>query len=219
MRKIDVLIFIATLLFSIGVKAQQKIPEEVRFSGVVLNSATTDPIANVNCHWDNQLTTTDRLGRFSLNTEAGDTIFFTHVGMQPYRVVVPDTLSSGEYILAVFMSADTVVLPEVVVVHRYAQRTRQYQMNARNNMAGVRQDAFSPALPMTQRQNQQRILDEFAASTNKGHVDVGLSVGADSYRVLRDMMKAKKVRNEAPELLKGEEIDLIKMLYSLKRNK
>jgi len=217
MTRIDLIICILiSVVLSAGAMPQQ---EYVRFSGVVLNNETTEPVPGVNCRLGLAVSTTDGAGRFALNTQAGDTIFFTHIGMQPYQVVVPDTLSGGEYILAVFMSSDTLLLPEVVVVPRFAQSSRQYRMNARNNMAGVRQEAFSPALPMTQRENQQRILDEFAASTNKGHVDVKLGVGLESYRVLQDMRKAKKVREDTPDLLNREEIDLIKMLFSLERKK
>lgn len=219
MKRINLLLILVWVVLATTVSAQELLTNSVRFSGVVMDRGTTDPIPNVNCRRGNVISTTDQLGRFVMNTQAGDTIFFTYVGMQPYQVIVPDTLTGGEYILAVLMASDTLVLPEVVVIHRYAQQSRQYRMNAFNNMAGVRQEAFSPNLPMTPQQNQQRILDEFAASTNKGHVDVKLSVGAESYRVLRDMLKAKKVRDESPDLLKREEIDLVKMLFSLDRKK
>lgn len=198
------------------VSAQEQVIPEIRFSGVVLDQETTLPIANVNCRRGEYVSTTDLQGRFAMNTQIGDTILFTHIGFKPYEVIVPDTLTTGEYILAVFMSSDTLTLPEVVVVHRYGERYRQYKRNARNNMAGIMKDAYSPSLEMTPQQNQKRILDEYAASTNKGHVDVKLGIGLESYRVLQKMLKEQKVRRE-PELLYGEEIDLIKMLYNLNR--
>lgn len=216
MTKIDVFCILLLSVLSVKVRAQQ---EHVRFSGVVLNNKTTEPIPEVNCRRNNVVVTTDRTGRFALNTQAGDTIFLTHVGMQPYQIVVPDTLNGGEYMLAVFMASDTLLLPEVVVVQRFAQHSRQYRMNARNNMLGVRQEAFSPVSSMTRQQNQQRILNEFAASTNKGHVDVKLGVGLESYRIWQDMRKARNVREAPPALLSREEIDLIKMLFSLNRGK
>lgn len=217
MTRIEFICILIWALWAGETVAQAVLPEPVRFSGVVMNRETTDPLPAVNCRKGDKVAATDRLGRFALNTQAGDTIFFTHIGMQPCQVVVPDTLNGGEYILAVFMASDTLMLPEVIVVHRFAQQARQYQINARNNMAGVRREAFSPDLPMTPQQNQRRILDEFAASTNKGHVDVGLGVGIGSYRVLQDMLKAKKMREEPPRLLNLEEIDLLKMLFSLER--
>lgn len=219
MKRIEFLVLLMWVLWSGGMTAQVVSHEPIRFSGVVMNSETTEPVPAVNCRKGEVVSSTDQLGRFSLNTQAGDTIFFTHVGMQPYQVVVPDTLNGGEYILAVFMASDTLLLPEVIVVHRFAQQSRQYKINARNNMAGVRREAFSPELSMTPQQNQRRILDEFAASTNKGHVDVKLGVGLESYRMLQEMLKAKKVRDEAPALLNREEIDLLRMLFSLERKK
>ncbi len=206
------------LLWGTVVWAQQlPAKEDVYFSGVVVDAETTQPLVNVNCRWKDVITTTDAMGRFAFYTQGGDTIRFSYVGFEPYEVVVPDTLSTGEYILAVFMSSDTIQLPEVVVVHRFGARNRQYQINARNNMAGVVQDAFRPTLELSQQQNQQRILDEYAASTNKGHVDVKFGVGLESYQVMRNMQKNRRLRNQPPALLKREEIDLVKMLYTLNR--
>lgn len=211
--------FIGGLLSCSSVlNAQQIAGQKIRFSGVTLNSQTTHPVTGVSCRSGEWVSTTDAQGRFAVNTMAGDTIYFTHVGFQPYQVIVPDTLSTEEYILAIFMSAVTVVLPEVMVVHRFKAQTRQYQLNARNNMAGVRQEAFSSSPEFTQQQNQKRVLDEYAAGTNKGHVKVGLGVGVESYEVLRNMITARKIKNEPPALLRREEMDLVKMLYSLKHS-
>ncbi|WP_251620146.1 carboxypeptidase-like regulatory domain-containing protein [Odoribacter lunatus] len=200
-----------------AVFAQEVERKPIRFSGVVMDGKTTEPLANVNCRRGERVSATDLAGRFALETEIGDTIFFTYIGMQPTQVVVPDTLTREEYILAVFMFADTLLLPEVVVVPRYRYQMNQYRRNLRNNMLRVRQDAFSPALDMTLQENQQRILDEFAASTNKGHVDVKLGIGTESYRALYSRIKQKTRRNESSELLRREEIDLLKMLFSLRK--
>ncbi len=216
MKRIKV-VFFCLVFFTWSVQAQKVVEEGVRFSGVVINVETTLPIPTVNC-WKKggEVTTSDQLGRFAINTGVGDTIHFTHVGFEPYEVVVPDTLTTGEYILAVFMTSDTVRLPEVVVVKRFRAQAREYQMNAKNNMAGVVQDAFTPTLDMTPEQNQKRILSEFAASTNKGHVDVKLGVGLESWRAYQSLKRSKRMR-EKPELLHREEIDLIKMIYSADR--
>lgn len=208
------------LLWGSVVWAQQlPVKEDIYFSGVVVDAGTTRPLVDVNCRWKNSITTTDAMGRFAFYTQGGDTIRFSHVGFEAYEVVVPDTLLTGEYILAVFMSSDTIQLPEVVVVHRFGARDRQYRINARNNVAGVVRDAFKPTLELSQQQNQQRILDEYAASTNKGHVDVKFGVGLESYQIMQHMRSNRKLRNQPPALLKREEIDLVKMLYTLNRKR
>lgn len=89
-------------------------------------------------------------------------------------------------------------------------------MNAKNNMAGLERDAFSPQLEWTPEQNQKRVLDDFAASTNKGHVDVKLGVGLESLRVYQQLRRARKFQNE-PEPLRQEEVDLLKMIFSVDR--
>ena len=157
-----------------------------------------------------------RNGRFALNTSKGDTIYFTHIGFKSYEIVVPDTLAGGEYMVAVFLSSDTINLPEVVVRRRYGEQARQYRMNAKNNMAGIERDAFSNALEMTPEQNQKRVLDDFAASTNKGHVEVKLGVGLESWRAYEQLKRARKFQ-DAPEPLMVEEIDLLKMIFTVNR--
>ena len=215
MKKISSLLFFVFILNASYAQMQPQ-AEEVRFSGIVFDSGTTRPLANVNCRRGGMLTTTDLTGRFAMNTAAGDTIYFTHIGYRPYEVVVPDSLPGDEYILAVFVTSDTVHLPEVVVRRRYGEQTRQYRMNAKNNMAGLERDAFSPQLEWTPEQNQKRVLDDFPASTNKGHVDVKLGVGLESLRVYQQLRRARKFQNE-PEPLRQEEVDLLKMIFSVDR--
>lgn len=215
MKKISLLLFLGCWMYNLGL-AQSLVEEEVRFSGVVIHSATTRPIANVNCRDGERVTTTDGMGRFALNTSKGDTIYFTHIGFKSYEIVVPDTLAGGEYMVAVFLSSDTINLPEVVVRRRYGGQARQYRMNAKNNMAGIERDAFSNALEMTPEQNQKRVLDDFAASTNKGHVEVKLGVGLESWRAYEQLKRARKFQ-DAPEPLMVEEIDLLKMIFTVNR--
>ena len=215
MKKINLLLFLGCWMYTLGL-AQGLAEEEVRFSGVVINSATTQPVPDVNCRDGERVTTTDLMGRFVINTLKGDTIYFTHIGYKSYEIVVPDTLAGGEYMLAVFLSSDTINLPEVVVRRRYGEQARQYRMNAKNNMAGIERDAFSNTLEMTPEQNQKRILDDFAASTNKGHVNVKLGVGLESWRAYEQLKKARKFQ-EAPEPLMVEELDLLKMIFTINR--
>ncbi len=215
MKKINLLLFLGCWMYTLGL-AQGLAEEEVRFSGVVINSATTQPVPDVNCRDGERVTTTDLMGRFVINTLKGDTIYFTHIGYKSYEIVVPDTLAGGEYMLAVFLSSDTINLPEVVVRRRYGEQARQYRMNAKNNMAGIERDAFSNTLEMTPEQNQKRILDDFAASTNKGHVNVKLGVGLESWRAYEQLKRARKFQ-EAPEPLMMEEIDLLKMIFTINR--
>ena len=143
MKKISSLLFFVFILNASYAQMQPQ-AEEVRFSGIVFDSGTTRPLANVNCRRGGMLTTTDLTGRFAMNTAAGDTIYFTHIGYRPYEFVVPDSLPGDEYILAVFVTSATVHFPEVVVRRRYGAQTRQYRINAKKNMACLERDAFSP---------------------------------------------------------------------------
>lgn len=203
------------ILFSVNLHAQNTESTRVlRFSGIVLDKETSTPIPNVHSRKGTAYVTTDTQGRFALTTEVGDTVSFSHIGYKDYTMIVPDTLLQDEYMLAIFMSVDTLLLPEVIVIPRYRDKHRMYRMNAQNNMAGLQRDAFSPSHTMTPEQNQKRVLNQFAASTNKGHVEVGLGVGNESWRTVSTMRRNKALRNEPPPLLNLEEIDLIKMVFS-----
>ncbi len=128
-----------------------------------------------------------------------------------------EQLTKEDYMVAVALSEDTIMLGEVIVVHRYGEKERIYSINAQNNMAGTVRDAFQPAPEMTQRENQRRILHDYAASTNKGHVKVGFSVGVESWRAFRDLRRSSRARKETPDLLSIEEMDLIKMVFKYKK--
>mgnify|MGYP000183572944 CR=1 FL=1 len=54
------------------------------------------------------------------------------------------------------------------------------------------------------------------ASTNKGHVEVKLGVGLESWRAYEQLKRARKFQ-DAPEPLMVEEIDLLKMIFTVNR--
>ncbi|MDR0981990.1 MAG: carboxypeptidase-like regulatory domain-containing protein [Culturomica sp.] len=190
----------------------------VRLSGIVFDSEDYTPLQNVTCREGRYISTTDRFGRFVMNAEVSDTIHFTYVGYSPFTMVVPDTLANNEYIIAVSMSKDTIMLGEVVVVRRYGAKKKFYSDNAINNMSGTLRDAYKPRMEMTKEENQARLLDEYAASTNKGHVKVGFGVGTGSWSAYQNMKKKDKKLSPPPSFLSMEEMDLIKMVLQYKRN-
>lgn len=216
MKRISILILL--LLGAWHLPAQTLKSKYISFSGVVLNIETAQPISNVNCRKGEAGTITDVGGRFGMSTLAGDTISFSHIGFKKYEVVVPDTLDNGEYMLAVFLSADTVQLAEVVVLPRYMEARRQNQMNARNNMQGLMKAAYAPVQERDVDMNQKAVLRDFAASTNKGHVYVGFGVGLESVNAYRDLKLQSKYKDQ-PTPLRYEEIDLLQKIFHGRRNR
>ncbi|MDL2231368.1 carboxypeptidase-like regulatory domain-containing protein [Porphyromonadaceae bacterium OttesenSCG-928-L07] len=215
MKIISVLSLIICFIFS-QASAQRQGEEFIRLSGIVFDSKTMEPLQNVSCRLDSTFATTDRFGRFAMNAMVGDTVSFSHIGYQYFNTVIPDSLMIDEYIVAIALSSDTLNLAEVVVIHRYGEKERLMSINAKNNVTGAVRGAFVPNQEMTKEQNQQRILNEYAASTNKGHVNVGLGVGTESWDALNSQRRAKRMKEKVPELLNPEEVDLVKAVLQYK---
>lgn len=217
MRRNSFICFIFVLCASLQGNAQKIILENILFSGVVIDAQTTRPMVNVNCWQGNIGTTTDETGRFVLETMRGDTIRFTHIGYRPYEMIVPDSLDGREYIMAIFLTVDTVALSEAIVLRRYGEAKLQNLQNARSNMSGVLRDAYAPQKSMDADQNQKRIMNDFARSIEyKGMVDVKLGVGTQSMDAFRKL-KLQKTTSETPVFLRYDEIDLLKKIFYIKK--
>lgn len=207
------------LLFLPSFLAGQRIvlADSISFSGVVINAETAKPLADVTCRYGQMLVITDPSGRFLIHAATGDTVRFTYIGFKPYEIVIPDTLLKEEYMLGIFMSPDTVQLSEAIILQRFGELKRQNRVNARNNMAGVLKDAYSPVKKMDAGMNQRMMINEFARSIEmKGHVDVGFGVGIGSFETLENLKRQKKYKDQKIFLDSGE-IDLLKDLYYLEK--
>jgi hypothetical protein len=60
----------------------------------------------------------DPRGMFSLYARHHDTITFTSVGYKEYRMIVRDTLRAREYVAGIYLSSDTLMIAEVIVMPR-----------------------------------------------------------------------------------------------------
>lgn len=203
-----------------GVSAQRVyVSDTITFSGIIINTETAQPMSDVTCRYGGRGTLSNSDGLFTVRVKRQDTVRFTYVGFKPYVVVVPDSLTDKEYILGIFMSPDTLALSEAVIVRRFGEDRRQKLMYARNNMAGVMKQAYTPAKEMDAGMNQRMMLDNYARSVEmRGHVDVGLAVGTQSIAAYKQLRFQKKVKNQEVWLNPGE-IDLLKKIYYIEKRK
>lgn len=115
------------------------------FHGIVLDSGTKEPLSGahyINMH--RSAGAADEKGQVSFYARPHDTVTFTCVGYKDFRMVISDTLYAREYTAGIFMSSDTLIIEEVVVVPRLgnlraeimADRTPadQEMINASNNL-------------------------------------------------------------------------------------
>lgn len=191
--------------------------DSIVFSGIVVNSVTQLPMADVTTRHGNRASLSNQDGLFVIRVARRDTVRFTYVGYKPYVVVVPDSLNQREYMLGVFMSPDTLQLSEAVIFHRYGEQRRQYMINARNNVAGVMKQAYAPAREMDADMNQKMMVNKYARSVEmRGHVDVGLGIGTQSIDAYKKLRMQKRMKDKEVWLESGE-IDLLKKLYYIEK--
>lgn len=217
MGKTDFSVYVLLFLVKAGIGQVVSLPDTVSFSGVVVNARSSEMMPDVNCHFGrNGGSVSDENGCFRIKIRRGDTVVFSHVGFKACRVVIPDTLRGKEYMLGVFMSPDTLMLSETLIIRRWKDTRRQQFANARNNMRGLLEQAYAPR-EMDAGMNQRMMIDEYARSVEmKGHVDVRFGVGTQSVDAFR-WMKMRKRQEEKREWLNPEEIDLLKKLYYLEK--
>lgn len=103
----------------LGQNKLKKSINSVFITGKTYDSKTLEPLSNANFRINNRKGfLINESGSFSFNGSPGDTLYFSYIGYQPTRLIVPDTLKSPEYVMGVFMLADTVKLGEIIILPR-----------------------------------------------------------------------------------------------------
>lgn len=196
----------------------KSVADSVALSGIVIHRETAQPLPDVTCCYGRGAgTVSDEAGRFCMRTVRGDTLRFSHVGFKSYVTVVPDTLFDADYMIGVFLSPDTVLLSEALIVKRWKSFPDSDWKTVRNNMAGVLRHAYAPVKNMDAGMNQRMMIDDYARSVEmKGHVDVRAGVGTHSLEAYRLLRLGKKLQEEKVWLDYGE-IDLLRKLFYAKK--
>ena len=122
-RQIILILVILKSLTSIAVGQEnlKKFNRSVFITGFTADAKTLEPLSNTNFKINHLISnTTNESGRFSFFGNANDTIVFSYLGYHSTRLIVPDTLKSEEYVMGVFMRADTVKLAEIIILPRNA---------------------------------------------------------------------------------------------------
>lgn len=126
-----------------GAVAQDLQP--ILFHGVILDADTREPLTGAHFTVRNRSAgATDSRGMFSFYARHNDTVTFTSVGYRSHTMTVADTLRAREYVTAVWLSTDTLMIPAVVVMPRLGNikaailseppAANQELINATNNL-------------------------------------------------------------------------------------
>ena len=101
------------------VKAQdQQEKKVIQFSGIILNSDSTDAVAGVNIYVPKKGrgTSSGRFGYFSMPVLEGDSVVFSFIGLQKQTFKVPETVENDRISLILTMEVDEIALAEIEVM-------------------------------------------------------------------------------------------------------
>lgn len=203
-----------------SVNGQVENQDKLFVTGVVCDRDSVFPLRDAICRWEGTYRGMDREGRFAFEVKLGDTLIFSHVGYVPVKVVVSDTLTQKDYLLGIFMTRDTILLAEVVVIPRYLLKDYKPDVrmeNALYNEKGIVAGAFSPVTKMDREMNQKMQIEKFAYTVeNKGHVDVGFGVGVQSIRMIRKLHISREL-SERYRPIRQNEVDLLKKIFYVEK--
>lgn len=111
------LILFCCLFLSLPAISQDKEPELVQFSGIVVTADSIHPVpyTHIAVEGTNRGTIADYQGFFSFVARKGESIIFSAVGFKNVRYTIPDSLNVDRYSLIQVMKTDTITLSETVI--------------------------------------------------------------------------------------------------------
>lgn len=115
-------ILILTITFimnGFGQTTEQKQSGKLLITGAVYDSESKEPLSNAYFSINKKAGyTANELGRFLTKGNPGDTITYSYLGYTDVHVLIPDTLAALEYLLGIFMTRDTIMIPEIIIFPR-----------------------------------------------------------------------------------------------------
>ncbi|MHC1733981.1 MAG: hypothetical protein AB9888_18365 [Bacteroidales bacterium] len=117
----------------------------ILFHGVIFDAASSQPLPDAHYKIKGRTAgAADGRGMFSLYARWHDTITFTCIGYREYSMTVQDTLRAREYTAGIYLTSDTTMIPEVIVIPRLGNiraeimaelpAPSQEMINASNNL-------------------------------------------------------------------------------------
>ena len=118
MRATLTFVLLLTLSYVLSGQSAEDLP--VNISGVVFSEEGLLPLPNVHFRIESRMIAglTNMQGKFEVNTNHLDTIRFTYIGYKDAFLVVADTMLPGEYVAAIILSRDTILIQEIVILPR-----------------------------------------------------------------------------------------------------
>jgi hypothetical protein len=120
MKKIRLILSMFLICSSVGFSQEVKpLENRILFSGIVRDASTLAPLPNSQIKINRSFVmASGEDGTFTIRVNRRDTVVFSHLGYQPARFYVSDTLAGREFMAGVYMKTDTLSIGEVIIVPR-----------------------------------------------------------------------------------------------------
>ncbi len=224
------LFYLWLLIFALGVntQAQSEFGDSISFSGVIFDkdSLTVLPYALYSLGSINYTSNSD--GEFYTWAKQGDVIRFSYVGYKDKYIQVDDTLDQNNYLVGVFLSRDTILLSEVIVIPRYQHLLAEAKymplivtpemVNANYNVkASVHQALTTVPKKMDAQQNQSMVIaEQTRKNVYKGQISPDQMFGPSTEkRTAYTMYVSPNVRKQVEKASAAYRVDQKEMRFLL----
>ncbi len=224
------LFYLWILIFALGVnmQSQTEFGDSISFSGVIFDkdSLTVLPYAMYSIGTINYTSNID--GKFYTWAKQGDVIKFSFVGYKEKYIQVNDTLDQDNYLVGVFLSRDTILLSEVIVIPRYQQLLAEAKympliitpemVNGNYNVkASVYQALSKVPEKMDAEQNQSMVIaEQTRKNVYKGQISPDQMFGPSTERrIAYTMYVSPNVRKQVEKASAAYRVDQKEMRFLL----
>lgn len=175
MRKQIFLFLFAAAISLPGLPQVLKNPAEmILFHGLIFDAGSETPLPNSQIFINRVFTSiSDSEGKFAFYVNKRDTVIFRTLGYNSTVMMISDTLKGKEFLAGIFMNADTLMIPEVVILPR---------------ISSLKSDLLRPPPDASKEVENARY--NLAVSAYQGRVNQGkLGDPSMNYEVIRQQQK------------------------------
>lgn len=228
MKRIVVFLFFLFGLMNLNAQLAKE-QSAIMFSGLIFNKETQDSIPGVHIIVNQKTGYISNIyGQFEFNAYPGDTIVMTHVGFRPAVIFIQDTLKTLEYVLAVGLSQDTILLNEVVIRPRINYQRFKYNVLNNYSESGkmlVAKNNIDLTKITSARASQKYTADRITEMKLRSYEHKAMEMGGipsnqmigGNFLVLIPLgiafLKGELQVQEDRSFLKSQEIDLLKVMF------
>ncbi len=142
----------------------------ILFHGIVIDAGSLTPVGNSQISINRIFSSvSNQNGDFSFFVNRNDTIVFKSLGYKPVVMLISDTLRQHDFIAGIYMSSDTLAIPEVVILPRYSNIKSEI-LNSKSKVPSTMENAkYNVAMSAYQAKTTQGNLSDPASNYSYIH--------------------------------------------------